>query len=506
MESLIMSVKSEYGDYQTPFDFALRVCTFLKEQKNLNPSMILEPTCGIGNFLMAAKIFDARKYLGIEVNPLYCKICAENFADERLTILNQNFFSCDLASLPKNSNLLVIGNPPWATNSSLSKNLPQKNNFRRLKGLDALTGASNFDICEYIIVRLIEKYRNTDVTFAILCKTSVARNIFKHLWTSKIPFVCCETFEFDTGKVFGISASACILFIQLTKGKFFSLNCSVYNFDNPEVLKSSFGYRDGKFYSNLSASNYDLDGESCFEWRQGVKHDCSKIVELTVENGLFKNGYGEIVNAEEDLIFPLVKGSAIKTSVIRNFSKYMLVTQKFLGEDTAHLELDAPKAWQYLRSNSAAFEKRKSKIYGNSTQFAMFGIGAYSYLSYKVCISGFNKKPFFALIYSEDSKPVMLDDTAYFLGFEDYDLAYTAMIYLNAIKVRDFLQSLSFADSKRPYTKKILSRIDFSKIYSKVSFSELKLTEKELDLANYLKKSMLENFFDLINSFERNLF
>ena len=36
-------------------------------------------------------------------------------------------------------------------------NLPEKENFKRLSGTDAITGASNFDICEYIILKLIEK-------------------------------------------------------------------------------------------------------------------------------------------------------------------------------------------------------------------------------------------------------------------------------------------------------------------------------------------------------------
>ena len=500
-----MSVKKEYGDYQTPFNFALEVCTFLKEQKNLNPSMILEPTCGVGNFLMATKIFNAEKYFGIEINPLYCKICAERFSDERLTILNKNFFYCDLESLPKNSNLLVIGNPPWATNSNLSKNLPQKSNFKGFTGLEALTGESNFDICEYIIIRLIEKYRDTNTVFAMLCKTSVARKVFNNMQKQKISFACCETFEINTNKIFSTNSSACLLFIQLTDEKTSSSTCNVYSFDNPSTLKSSFGYKSGKLYSDLSTQNYNFDGESCFEWRQGIKHDCSKIMELTLENGTLKNGNNELVDIEANITFPLIKGSTIKNPVIYSFSKYVIVTQRFLGEDTTYLESYAPKAWQYLNQNATKFEKRKSKIYNNSTKFAMFGIGDYSYLPYKVCICGFNKKPFFALVFSEDKKPVMLDDTIYFLGFEDYDIAYTTMIYLHSKKVSNFLQSISFADSKRPYTKKILSRIDFSKIYSEISFSELKLIEMELGIKDYLNKSMLKKFLKLISPIEQNL-
>lgn len=500
-----MSIKKEYGDYQTPFNFALKVCTFLKEKKHLNPSMILEPTCGIGNFLLATKIFDAEKYFGIEINPLYCKICAERFSDERLTILNKNFFSCNLESLPKNSNLLVIGNPPWATNSNLSKNLPHKSNFKGFIGLEALTGASNFDICEYIIIHLIEKYRDTNTVFAMLCKTSVARNIFKNMQKRKISFTCCETFEINTSKVFDTNVSACLLFIQLTEEKIYSSNCSVYSFDNPNILKSSFGYKDGKLYSDLSTQNYNFDGKSCFEWRQGIKHDCSKIMELTLEDETLKNGNNELVDVEANIIFPLIKGSTIKSPIICSFSKYVIVTQRFLGEDTTYLKSYAPKAWQYLNQNATTFEKRKSKIYNNSTKFAMFGIGDYSYLPYKVCICGFNKKPFFALVFSENKKPVMLDDTIYFLGFENYDIAYTTMIYLHSKKVDNFLQSLSFADSKRPYTKKILSRIDFFKIYSEISFSELKLIETKLGMKDYLDKSMIKKFFDLTRPIEQSL-
>ena len=500
-----MSFKKEYGDYQTPFNFAIEVCTFLKEQKHLNPSMILEPTCGVGNFLIATKIFNAEKYFGIEINPLYCKICAERFSDERLTILNKNFFSCDSESFPKNSNLLVIGNPPWATNSNLSKNLPQKRNFKGLTGLEALTGESNFDICEYIIIRLIEKYRDTNTVFAMLCKTSVARNVFKNMLTRQISFVCCETFEINTSKIFNTNTSACLLFIQLTAEKISSPNCNVYSFDRPSILKNSFGYKDGKLYSNLSTQNYNFDGESCFEWRQGIKHDCSKIMELTLENGILRNGNNEIVDAETEIIFPLIKGSAIKNPIICSFSKYVIVTQRFLGENTTYLESYAPKAWKYLNQNADTFEKRKSKIYNKSTKFAMFGVGSYSYLPYKVCICGFNKKPFFALVFSEEKKTVMLDDTVYFIGFEDYDIAYTTMIYLHSKKVTNFLQSLSFADSKRPYTKKILSRIDFFKIYSEISFSELKLIETELGLKDYLNKFMLKKFFDLTHPIEQSL-
>ena len=495
-----MTAKKSYGDYQTPFEFALKVCTFLKEQKNLKPSVILEPNCGIGNFLKASLIFEAEKYFGVEVNPEYCKICGENFSADSVKIFNENFFDCPAEFFPKAENLLVIGNPPWANNAELSKlnsnNLPHKTNFKNLRGIDALTGASNFDICEYIIESLINFYRDTNAVIAMLCKISVAKNIFQEMIRANVPFKSCEIFTFDASKIFGISADACLFLIKLTDKKFFPAVCTVYDFENPNISKKILGYRDGKFYNDISKTICDFDGECIFEWRQGIKHDCAKIMELTFSDGKFFNGKNELVDVEENFIFPLVKSSHIKNPLIKNFSKYVIVTQKFLSEDTANLKFTAPKLWNYLKQNEQIFCNRKSKIYKNAPPFAMFGVGEYSYLPYKVCIGGFNKNPFFALIFS-DKNSVMLDDTCYFIGFKNFDAAYTAMIYLNSDKVKFFLQSLSLTESKRPFTKKILSRLDFYKICANISSEEIFLTEKELGLKNYLSKNILNEFRNL---------
>lgn len=43
----------EYGDFQTPPELASQVCRLLADRGTI-PASILEPTCGIGNFLLAA--------------------------------------------------------------------------------------------------------------------------------------------------------------------------------------------------------------------------------------------------------------------------------------------------------------------------------------------------------------------------------------------------------------------------------------------------------------------
>lgn len=498
-----MNGKREYGDYQTPVDFAEKVCVYLKDYCHINPSAIVEPTCGIGGFLKSSLLFNASEYYGIEINPEYCNICRNSINEDKVKIINSDFFTFSSKALVKNKGrILVIGNPPWVTNSTLSalgsENLPSKANFKGLKGIDAITGASNFDICEYIILQLINEYRGSDAVIAMLCKTSVARNVFKELKRNHINFTACDILEFDAAKVFGINASACVLVIQLSEQKASSDICNVFDFENPETAKSQFGYADGQFYSKLDGETENFDGRCCFEWRQGVKHDCSKVMELTRRNGVLQNGQKETVRIEDDIVFPLIKSSMFKAPIIHSFSKYVIVTQKKVREATGHLEHELPKTWEYLRDNIELFERRKSSIYCGAPPFSMFGVGDYSYSRYKVGVSGFYKQPLFSVLYSDDEKPVMTDDTSYFICFDSYDMAYVAMLLLNSERVQGFLTSIAFLDAKRPYTKKVLERIDFDKIVESLTINELAKTEQKLNLPCYVTTPMYGAFTSLL--------
>lgn len=499
-----MSGKREYGDYQTPVEFAEKVCVYLKDFRHIEPSAIVEPTCGVGGFLKSSLLFNASEYYGIEINPEYCDICRNEIQDDRVKIINSDFFAFSSKALIQDKRqILVIGNPPWVTNSTLSalgsNNLPLKANFKGLKGIDAITGASNFDICEYIILQLINEYRNTNTVISMLCKTSVARNVFKELKRNYINFLSCDMLEFDAAKVFGINASACVLVIQLSEKEVSSDVCNVYDFEKPEAVKSQFGYADGQFYSNLDAETENFDGHCCFEWRQGVKHDCSKVMELTMRNGTLQNGQKENVQIEDDIVFPLIKSSMFKAPIIHSFSKYVIVTQKKAREETGHLEKELPKTWEYLCDNIELFKNRKSSIYRGAPPFSIFGVGDYSYSKFKVGVSGFYKQPLFSVLYSDDEKPVMTDDTSYFICFDSYDMAYVAMLLLNSDKVQGFLTSIAFLDAKRPYTKKVLERIDFDKIVDSLTIAELTETEQKLNLSYYVTIPMYDTFKSLLD-------
>ena len=405
------------------------------------------------------------------------------------------FLSLILMKSAKNASFLIIGNPPVITNTELSKinsnNLPDKQNLKNKLAIDALTGSSNFDISESIIMKMIDEFKNTQSTIAFLCKTTVSRNIFKELIRNKIDYSFTKQINFNSRKIFKIDADACLFIVQFGGSALKDMKCPVSDISNPSKVLFEFGFQSGEFYSDLS-NIADIDGECMFEWRQGVKHDLAKIMELEKVNNHFVNKNGAEIALEDKFIYPLLKSSDLKKAILTKSRKYVIITQKKIKNDTTIIKSEAPKIWDYLNKNKELFKNRKSKIYKNSPDFSIFGIGDYSFKKYKVAISGFYKDPKFCLVYSQ--KSMMLDDTCYFISFDDYDTAYITMLILNTSLVKKFLKSIVFIDSKRPYAKKVLKRIDITKCLKILTLNDLTKVEQELNLNKYIDNIKFDTY------------
>jgi len=232
---------------------------------------------------------------------------------------------------------------------------------------------------------------------------------------------------------------------------------------------------DGRFVSDVAAyeSTRRYDGISPFVWRQGVKHDCSRVMELSRQNGKYVNGFGAELDLEPEPIYGLVKSSDLNSLVVTRPGRQVIITQHKIGEDTAHLAQDFPRLHRYLSENAKPLMERKSSIYRGNPPFSIFGIGDYSFKPYKVAISGLYKRSTFSLVPPHEEKPVMLDDTCYFLGFDAFPEAAIACALLNSELVQRLLGSLVFLDAKRPYTKQILMRIALDRVASDLTFAAL---------------------------------
>lgn len=469
MKTKPLTRKKEFGDFQTPLELSSLMVNVINEN-NIYPNVIIEPTCGVGNVLLTAyDFFRPQKAIGIEINSTYCKNILKK-SDRDIFIVNSDIF-VSMNILKKEISdkdvCLFIGNPPWVTNSELSsiesRNIPKKSNIKNLRGIEAITGKSNFDITEYIIIKLIEEFNKQKSIFAFLCKTSVARNILKYCWNNNIYYHEASIFPVDSKKYFDAAVDACYFVIDTTK-KRGAGECKVFDSIEKRNYKSTIGFYQNRMIVNMDTfKSHNYLGKSDYTWRNGIKHDCSKVMELDIIGSSLVNGYGEIVNIENDLLYPLLKSSDIANETIKTRKK-VLVTQKKIGEETKYIQSKYPKTWQYLNDHANDFMKRKSSIYKNKPNFSIFSIGDYSFYPFKIAISGLYKKINFKMIYPIDEKPVMVDDTCNFISCKNESEAHIIFSLLTDEKTRLFLESIIFWDSKRPITTEILNSIDLKKI------------------------------------------
>ncbi|MEG5033852.1 class I SAM-dependent methyltransferase [Microcoleus sp. AT3-D2] len=473
MTSNNRKTKLEYGDFQTPPALAEMVCRKLVEL-NVNPGTIIEPTCGIGNFIQAAarSFPSAAKIIGVEINQNYLKEVRLNkqlFQDERCDIWHGDFFDFDWKSLVDrcSNRLLVLGNFPWVTNSQQgtigSENLPKKNNFQNHSGLDALTGKSNFDISEWMLIQAVQWLQKRDADLAMLCKTSTARKLLNYLHSQKLNLADCATYKIDAKKYFDANVDACLLVCQ------FDAHSRNYFCDVFSSLETSDCHRIG-YHNNLLVKDINSFSKlsnlyavnSGTKWRSGVKHDCSNVMEFRKIDNYFVNTFGEVVDIEDTYLFPLIKGSGVAQNRINATDRYMLITQKFIGESTENIKKIAPKTGRYLEDCGQYLDNRKSKIYQNNPRFSIFGVGDYTFKLWKIAICGLYKKLDFRLIGEIADKPVVFDDTVYFLGFDDEGVARQTFELLNSRAAINFYSAIVFWDEKRPIKSSILNCLNLA--------------------------------------------
>ena len=471
----LTSKADEFGDFQTPDALAAQVCRLLSS-RGIHPASLLEPNCGVGNFLLAAshQFPTLTTGLGVDINGDHVlrvkqRLCSRPYAD-KVKVLQASFFDVDwtdiLRDLPEP--ILVIGNPPWVTNSTLgalgSSNLPKKSNFQNFDGLAALTGKSNFDISEWMLTKLLEILAGRTATMAMLCKTAVARKVLVHGWKKDISLANAEIHPIDAAVSFEAAVDACLLVCSLSPGSH-NRNCRVYRrLGDPEPT-ATIGYRDGQLVANVPAFErwkHLAGGDKAYQWRSGVKHDCSRVMELRKEGDRYRNGLDELVELEGDYLYPMLKSSELTKGRTKEPTRWMLVTQKAVGDETSVIRAVAPKTWEYLQRHGDSLDRRASSIYRNRPRFSIFGVGEYTFARWKVAISGFYKQLNFATIGPFAATPVVLDDTSYFVACPSEPEARSIADLLNSQPAREFFSAFVFWDAKRPITIDMLRRLDLS--------------------------------------------
>lgn len=460
----------QYGDFQTPGDLAFEVCKAIA-QLAIRPRAVLEPTCGRGAFLSAAgKCFPGLHILrGVEINPQYA---AEARAIPNAQVEQGDFFATDWPRVLSSHDgpWLILGNPPWVTNSELgslgSANVPSKSNFQGHKGLDAITGKANFDISEWMLLQQIDWLSERSGWIAMLVKTSVARKVLRQAWKAGKPVGRSSIFPIDAMRSFGAAVDACLFVLPVNMGAA-SQDCDVYASLTARSPEGVIGFHDGMLIADVQtyAAHRDLLGANkSYVWRSGVKHDCSGVMELSKgPDGKLANGEQTRLDLEDSYLFPMLKSSDVAKGRERS-ERFMLVTQREIGADTSTIRTHAPKTWSYLHANAGRLDRRGSVIYKNKPRFSVFGVGRYTFAPWKVAISGFYDQLRFLKVGPVGNKPVVFDDTIYFLPCECEEEADFVSGLVQSSPYQALLRAMMFPGEKRPITADLLKRISLERV------------------------------------------
>lgn len=493
--------KVEFGDFQTPLPLAQAVCATLR-RLGITADNILEPTCGEGSLLLAAADYFPKAQLhGFEINEQHIAT-----AHTRLTIAGHaprarlqpaDFFTHDWESeLAPLNNLLVLGNPPWVTQAAVGglagRNLPGKSNLDGLRGIAAKTGKANFDIAEWILIRLLRALRGRTTTIAVLCKSATARKVLRHAWRNDLRVTSASLHTIDTDVHFGVAVEASLFVVRL--GQNGMETADLYGDLEATTPLRQIGLAGQDLVSDLAAYRLlrDFEGLHPYQWRSGVKHDCAAVLELTrCGANLYRNKLGQQIELEPEVVYPWFKGTDLKNEApITRFS--LLLPQTYPGEDTARRFLNAPHAMHYLQQHLPDFAARKSSIYNKRDQFAIFGVGDYTFASWKVALSALHRQPSFVVVGPEAGRPVLFDDTCYFIAMSSQREAIIVAQILNSRPCQAFLSTLTFPGAKRTVTVELLQRLNLSALARAVGLEKAWLESRQQQAMDQLELAVSE--------------
>lgn len=493
--------KVEFGDFQTPLTLAQAVCATLRRQ-GITADHILEPTCGEGSLLLAAaESFPQARLHGFEINEKHLATANTRLATAghagRTRLQAVDFFTheweTELAPL---GHLLVLGNPPWVTQAAVGvvagRNLPDKSNLDGLRGIAAKTGKANFDIAEWILIRLLRALRGRNATIAVLCKSATARKVLRHAWRNDLRVSAASLHAIDAMAHFGVAVDACLFIARL--GRNGPEQADLYPDLDAATPVRQIGLAGQDLVSDLTAYRRmrHFEGLHPYQWRSGVKHDCATILELTrCGANLYCNKLGQKIELEPEVIYPWFKGTDLKNDApATRFS--LLLTQTRPGEDSTRRFRHAPLALRYLQQHLPVFAARKSSIYNKRDQFAIFGVGEYTFSTWKVALSALHRQPRFVVVGPEAGRPVLFDDTCYFIAMGSQPEAALVARILNSQPCQEFLSTLTFPGAKRTVTVEMLQRLNLSALAQDVGLEKAWLESRQREAMAQMELAVRE--------------
>src|SRR5205085_10842251 len=123
-----------------------------------------------------------------------------------------------------------------------------------------------------------------------------------------------EYHRINTALHFDATVDAGLLKFRIDKHSELRQTCSIHSGIGGTKI-GEIGLVNGRMIYDLDVYRrtvfMESEGDSCYVWRQGVKHDLNRLMELSETAEGIRNGLGELVDVEDAALYQLYKSSDI---------------------------------------------------------------------------------------------------------------------------------------------------------------------------------------------------
>lgn len=335
-----------------------------------------------------------------------------------VSLLEDNFTIGDVLSSAFDRKFdLLVGNPPWANFSVLP---PE---FRELWGRmyikyglvnskrEVLLGGSRADIATLILKKLLDQNLVDDGSAAFFLPLSIFFNSgsndrFRPYPGSPHGYAVKTIWDFGDERIFsGVSTRYGAVMLRKSADQTWPVLTHVR--ESGKWMSTASTCSDGRqgFWQRHDSGNLQLiQGPSIKasegqQPRQGINTcGANDVLLFTKEGNQFRNAIGDLIELEEELIYPLIDKSIFRAS--KSIQRYALIVHNKLdGRPLSAKQLSSfPKTMEFLNRRRAELESRKGLMLKGHIQrglwWSLLGVGRYSFSEWKVVWEALGKSAF----------------------------------------------------------------------------------------------------------------
>lgn len=311
---------------------------------------------------------------------------------------------------------VLVGNPPWCNFSALPSEFRERWAEMFLEhGLvrnrkDVLLGASRADIATLILKKTIDENLQPGGLASFFVPLSIffnsgANDLFRPYPGSSHRYQVAKLWDFVDEKIFDVSTRYGAVKIIRSAGQKWPVETFVRS--KTGWLKTSSSSSDGAqgFWQRYEKRNARVLANPKIVIAEGQKprqglNTCgaNHVLIIVKDKDRFINGLGEIVDVEEELLYPLIDKA--------NFAGEMVARRMVLvphapssGRPLTAAQLSRyPRTVAYLNSKRGVLEQRKGTLLSahikRGTWWALLGVGPYSFAPWKVAWEALGKSAF----------------------------------------------------------------------------------------------------------------